>query len=68
MNTINFNRDKYERLKEQYAAAKAAGLEQFEFEGHALLVAYAKYLIQYLDTLFTTTENIHEYANQKQNP
>lgn len=50
--TINFTRAKLDELKQAYTKAKQKGAEQFEFEGHPLLVAYAKYLIQYLEGAF----------------
>ena len=52
MNMIEFDRAKLARLKTAYEAAKAAKTEQFEFEGHQLLVGFAKYMIEFLETQF----------------
>jgi hypothetical protein len=53
METITFTPDKLAELKDAYAKSRALGLNQFEFQGHTLLVNYAKYLIEYLDDQFT---------------
>ena len=52
MKSITFTRAKLHELKVAYNWAKALGQTQFEFEGHPLLVDYAKYLIQYLELTF----------------
>ncbi len=52
MKTLNFTRLKLAQLKAQYDKARMEGHEQFEFEGHEILVAYAKYLIEYLESEF----------------
>lgn len=39
------------RLKKLYNKALESGVEYFVFDGHELLVNYAKYLIEYLETL-----------------
>lgn len=49
MNTINFTPKLLANLKEKYKLAKETGADVFIFEGHELLTAYAKYLIEYLD-------------------
>jgi len=46
---MDFNREKLKQLKRVYAIAVARNKETFMFEGHELLVAYAKYLIEYLE-------------------
>ena len=43
---------KVDELKKCYATALANEKQIFEFEGHEMLVSYAKYLIQHLDTHF----------------
>jgi len=40
------------QLKDDYARAREAGVQSFVFRGHEVLVAYAKYLIEYLDGRF----------------
>lgn len=46
---IMFTPDTLERLKVAVDKAVSQDMQQFEFEGQQLLVAYAKYLIEYLD-------------------
>jgi hypothetical protein len=61
MNTIEFTRAKLAKLKEMYSHAKANKIEQFQFEGHPMLTAYAKYLIEYLEGRFKPdTATVHE--------
>ena len=50
--TIKFTPDKVTKLKAEYKKAVDDGVTSFIFEGHELLVSYAKYLIEYLDTVF----------------
>ena len=63
--SIMFTRAKLEALKEAYQKALGEGVEQFEFEGHPLIVGYAKYLIEYLNLKFRpdTREVEYEYTN-----
>lgn len=56
MNTINFTPDKLTKLRKQYLEAIQNGQESFLFEGHEMLVCYAKYLIEYLDMQFNPPE------------
>ena len=44
-----WTRDLLEKLKKQQAAAVDKKLMSFTFEGQEVLVAYAKYLIEYLE-------------------
>jgi len=39
---------KYRELKKAYNQAKAEGKETFMFEGQEMLVAFVKYLLEYL--------------------
>lgn len=48
-NTITFDRPTYMKLKRAYNKARDENRESFTFEGHELLVSYAKYLIEYLE-------------------
>lgn len=52
---IDWTRSKLNRLKEQTEKARNSGNESFWFkdkgEMHEILVAYAKYLIEYLETM-----------------
>jgi hypothetical protein len=48
-NTINFTKESFERFKQDYAYAKAEGFDAFTFEGHEVLVNYAKYMIAYIE-------------------
>jgi phage anti-repressor protein len=52
MNQINFNREKFDELKQLYKIACDTGREIFMFEGNELLTSYAKYLIEYLAQIF----------------
>lgn len=49
---IQFNLAKKKRLQKAYDAAYLANEDRFEFEGHTFHTKYAKYVLQYLDTLF----------------
>lgn len=50
--TINFDPDKVRSLRRAYTHAVETAQEQFVFEGKDILVAYAKYLLEYLATKF----------------
>lgn len=50
MNSISFDRQTLDQLKEAYDRAVKAGHETFVFKGNVMLVSYAKYLIEYLET------------------
>lgn len=46
---LEFDRPKLERLKKAQEEAIASGQVVYVFEGHRLLVRYAKYVIEYLE-------------------
>lgn len=46
--TITWTRAKLAAFNRAYGSAVIDGNEQFVFEGHDFLVAYAKHLIEYL--------------------
>lgn len=46
---IKWTRPLLTRFRAAYQAARAVQAETFTFEGHAFVVGYAKYLIEYLD-------------------
>ena len=46
---IIFTRKKTEELRTAYNQMRADKNYKFEFDGHELLVGYAKYLLEYLD-------------------
>lgn len=50
MSAINFDRPTLEALKQEYDKAVKEGKETFTFQGQELLVSYARYLIEYLQT------------------
>lgn len=52
MNYMLFNLAEAKQLQKAYNDAVAQGQEQFIFRGEDLLVAYAKYLLEYLKTRF----------------
>jgi hypothetical protein len=47
--SINWDRPMLERFKKAHADAVAKKVTKFTFDGNEFLVAYAKYLIQYLE-------------------
>lgn len=49
---MDFTFEKFAKLKRTYRKAVDENKTQFTFEGHELLVSYAKYLIEYLETRF----------------
>ncbi len=49
--TTTFDKAKYQELQDCYDLAKNQNKEQFVFYGEVLLVAYAKYLLEYLKPL-----------------
>jgi hypothetical protein len=61
MKTIHFTRVKLNDLRGSYQKALHSGHDEFEFEGQRVLTAYAKYLIEYLDTQFKPDTAIIEH-------
>lgn len=49
---INFTPEKVAELRRAYNHAVEIKAEAFTFEGKAVLTAYAKYLLEYLKTVF----------------
>jgi hypothetical protein len=47
-NTISFTPESFARFKRDHAYARAEGFDAFTFEGHEVLVEYAKYMIAYI--------------------
>ncbi len=54
MDTIQLTEQSLKQLKKQYDKAIEDKQEVFTFQGHELLVSYAKYLIEYAETQFKT--------------
>lgn len=50
MEHLSIDLETYRKLKARYERAVAHQEESFTFQGHELLTAYAKYLLQYLET------------------
>lgn len=50
--SITFTRAKLNELQAKYDKARMEGHEEFQFEGQTVLVCYAKYLIEFLNTQF----------------
>ena len=48
--TITWDRDLLEKFRKLYTRAVNAGHDEFTFQDHVVVVGYAKYLIEYLDT------------------
>lgn len=49
MSTVTFTAQKREELRRAYTQALADKSDTFLFQGHELLVSYAKYLLEFLD-------------------
>ena len=47
---LSFDRPRLERLKRAYQEALETGKDTFWFDEREILVTYAKYLIEYLET------------------
>lgn len=54
MEHLNFTPELFRKFKGEYKKAQDEGKEMFIFKEHEILTAYAKYLIQYLETKFKT--------------
>ena len=50
MDYLSINEKEAKELQKLYDEAVASKKEQFVFQGHDLLTAYAKYLLEYLHT------------------
>lgn len=49
---FSFDREKVKLLRSYYEQALKEGKTEFSFAGHLLLVDYAKYLLEYLESHF----------------
>lgn len=50
--TITWTRAKRDKLRAAYKRARKDDLDTIMFEGHLLVVGYAKYLLEFLDMQF----------------
>jgi hypothetical protein len=50
--TLSFDKTTYQRLKKEYQNSIKNNIEVFVFDGHEILTAYAKYLLEYLKSKF----------------
>src|ERR1019366_5599282 len=50
MAELNINKENFKELKKIYKLAVDTGLETFFFQEKEILTAYAKYMIEYLET------------------
>lgn len=50
--SILWNKTKLDRFRDTYNQTPGDGFTEFTFDGYQFLKAYAKYLIEYLDTLY----------------
>lgn len=48
-NRVSFDIPTRDRFRKAYEASKEMGLETFWFDGNEYVVAYVKYLLEYLD-------------------
>lgn len=49
--TVEFTPEKRDRLREAWSLAVKEGKDDFVFDGHTYLVSYARYLLEYLDSV-----------------
>jgi hypothetical protein len=49
--SMRFTPELAKEFRERYEQAKKAGDEQFEFHGWAVLTVYAKYMVEYLESI-----------------
>ena len=56
--TLTFTKERLTQLKDEYANAKEAGLEEFNFYGYDFPIGYAYYLIEDLENHFEKEKNI----------
>ena len=62
--TIGWTKEKFELFKQEYAKHRSNGPDYvFKFEGHEVLVQYAKYLIEYLEGQFNDKAHISDFIN-----
>lgn len=52
--SMNFTPELLKELKVAYRQAVRDGQEAFLFNGHVLLTDYAKYMVEYLESMFKT--------------
>lgn len=60
--SINFDERLFIKFVRKYYECLHDGVEQFEFEGHTFLVAYAKYVIEYLEPQIVAVSK-HSFVN-----
>ena len=65
--TLTFTKDRLARLKDEYAKAKEAGLEEFNFDGYDFLIGYAYYLIEHLENHFEKAKKTSKVYRQWNN-
>jgi hypothetical protein len=49
MTTVTWDKPMLEKFKKVYAKAVRSEAQEFSFQGQTYLVAYAKYMIEYLE-------------------
>ncbi len=57
MKMISFDKRKLKELKNLYNKAIKENKESFTYNGDEYLTSYAKYLIEYLETVFNKNKN-----------
>jgi dTDP-4-amino-4,6-dideoxygalactose transaminase len=63
MKTVFFTRAKLNELQAKYDKARMENHEEFQFEGQTVLVCYAKYLIEFLNTQLQPKPKHNEHTN-----
>lgn len=56
MDMLEFNKEKLEKLRQSYLKALEDGKSSFKFEEKDIFTAYARYMIEYLDSKFHHTK------------
>lgn len=51
-NSLQMTPERFAAFKKDYTYAQAEGFDAFVFDGHPVLVSYAKYLIEYFELRF----------------
>lgn len=57
MNMVEFTQESWHRFKDRYAQAVLTAEEQFTFEGHEFVTAFAKYFIEFHNNKFASAKH-----------
>jgi hypothetical protein len=65
---VVYTEESLARLKAVYKEAVEKGQDQYTLDGNEYLVAYAKYLIEYLDGVFKSDDRIYRVHDLLRRP